>query len=196
MLKMKYNMLIVVMVFFSFCTKEAQQPQLTADFNFSYKGTCSSPTLEIHFENLSENATSFFWDFGDGTSSTEVAPIKVYDKAGTYTVTLTAYSSEKGVSASKEITISRNSDGEGPVIEFSFSHEESTPSQIIFVITLINASSYKIDFGDGGAPITANVDSEVTLEIVRTYPGSGSYQVILFAYGNAGASCFNTSVQF
>jgi len=32
---------------------------------------------------------SFLWDFGDGTTSTDPAPSKVYGTAGTYTVTLT-----------------------------------------------------------------------------------------------------------
>jgi PKD repeat protein len=190
-----FVMLYSIALLLGSCKRDIE-PELKADFNFDYEGDCSSPVLEVHFENLSDNATSYLWNFGDGTTSTEIAPTKVYDKAGTYIVALTAYSSEKSVSASKEVTISRNSDGEGPVIEVSFSHEESTPSQIIFLITLINASSYKIDFGDGGTPITADVDSETTLEIVRIYPGSGRYQVILFAYGNEGASCFNTSVQF
>ncbi len=44
----------------------------------------------ITFTNLSNNATSFEWDFGDGTSSTVINPVKVYSEGGTYTVTLTA----------------------------------------------------------------------------------------------------------
>lgn len=45
---------------------------------------------EITFTNLSENATSFSWDFGDGTKSTEKDPKKTYAEPGTYTVTLKA----------------------------------------------------------------------------------------------------------
>ncbi len=43
----------------------------------------------VSFINISENAQNFEWDFGDGTSSTEIDPIKTY-ASGTYTVTLTA----------------------------------------------------------------------------------------------------------
>ncbi len=43
----------------------------------------------VSFINISENAQNFEWDFGDGTSSTEIDPIKTYT-SGTYTVTLTA----------------------------------------------------------------------------------------------------------
>ncbi|MGY8910030.1 MAG: PKD domain-containing protein [Flavobacteriales bacterium] len=43
----------------------------------------------ITFINISENATSYVWDFGDGTTSTLINPVKTYLN-GTYTVTLTA----------------------------------------------------------------------------------------------------------
>ena len=35
--------------------------------------------------------TSFLWDFGDGTTSTDPNPTHTYTAAGTYTITLTAY---------------------------------------------------------------------------------------------------------
>lgn len=40
------------------------------------------------FENLSENAISYLWNFGDGTSSTEAAPVHIYGAEGMYTVSL------------------------------------------------------------------------------------------------------------
>ena len=42
---------------------------------------------ELHFENLSENYTNVFWDFGDGTTSTEINPIHSFSP-GEYTVCL------------------------------------------------------------------------------------------------------------
>lgn len=47
----------------------------------------------VSFNNLSVGATSYLWDFGDGTSSTLLNPVKTYSEDGTYTVTLTANSS-------------------------------------------------------------------------------------------------------
>lgn len=41
------------------------------------------------FTNLSSNATSFLWNFGDGTTSTVQNPTHLYASPGTYTVTLT-----------------------------------------------------------------------------------------------------------
>lgn len=43
----------------------------------------------IQFTSTSINPTTYYWDFGDGTSSTLANPVKSYSLAGTYTVTLT-----------------------------------------------------------------------------------------------------------
>lgn len=46
---------------------------------------------QIHFSNKSEDATSYSWDFGDGTSSTEKDPVKSFGQPGVYRVILKAY---------------------------------------------------------------------------------------------------------
>ncbi len=63
--------------------------------------------LEVAFTNFSQNASTYQWDFGDGNTSTEKDPTHVYDKAGTYTVVLTAFNSE-GESAKRNETITLN----------------------------------------------------------------------------------------
>lgn len=45
------------------------------------------------FENQSQNATSYVWDFGDGNSSIVKNPKYDFSDPGTYTVSLTAYNS-------------------------------------------------------------------------------------------------------
>ena len=45
---------------------------------------------ELTCTNFSSNADNFTWDFGDGTTSTEVNPVHVYTTFGWYNVTLTA----------------------------------------------------------------------------------------------------------
>jgi len=49
----------------------------SADFTFGQFSP--SNYLEVTFSNLSESATDFEWDFGDGNSSTEEEPTHVYD---------------------------------------------------------------------------------------------------------------------
>ena len=44
----------------------------------------------VNFTNLSTAASTYAWDFGDGTSSLEITPTHVYGYPGTYTVTLEA----------------------------------------------------------------------------------------------------------
>jgi len=43
----------------------------------------------IYFENLSENASSYYWDFGDGFSATDFSPNHQYSESGEYIITLT-----------------------------------------------------------------------------------------------------------
>jgi len=62
--------------------------------------------LPITFHNLTLNANSYSWDFGDETSSTIVHPNHVFELPGMYVVTLTA-TDDKGCidSIKKNITI-------------------------------------------------------------------------------------------
>ena len=48
------------------------------------------PGQPVFFLNLSEGATEYAWDFGDGASSIAETPIHEYREAGVYDVTLTA----------------------------------------------------------------------------------------------------------
>lgn len=56
--------------------------------------TSASPDDEISFINCSENSFQFEWDFGNGEKSTVLNPTISYEKAGTYTVKLKAYSAD------------------------------------------------------------------------------------------------------
>ncbi len=46
--------------------------------------------LDVQFQNLSQNATSYDWYFGDGISSQQVAPLHQYQSPGTFTPHLVA----------------------------------------------------------------------------------------------------------
>ena len=47
------------------------------------------PQASVNFADLSQNAQSWFWDFGDGKISTEKDPAHSFEQAGSYTVSLT-----------------------------------------------------------------------------------------------------------
>jgi PKD repeat protein len=66
-------------------------PQASFEPASSGPGTTSE---EFGFLNLSVNAVSYLWDFGDGTSSEEENPSHFYTTSGSFTVTLYATSEE------------------------------------------------------------------------------------------------------
>ncbi len=57
--------------------------------------TSGDAPLTVNFTDLSQNATSWTWDFGDDNTSTDQHPTHIYTVAGTYSVSLTA-SNEAG----------------------------------------------------------------------------------------------------
>lgn len=63
--------------------------------NFQISSHTWFDDLPITFQNLSQNAVEYFWEFGDGNTSTLVNPNNTYDDPGLYWVTLVAYD-EKG----------------------------------------------------------------------------------------------------
>ncbi|MEN3041120.1 MAG: PKD domain-containing protein, partial [Bacteroidia bacterium] len=48
------------------------------------------PETQVSFTNQSQGATSYFWDFGNGSTSTEPSPVADFPQPGTYTVLLIA----------------------------------------------------------------------------------------------------------
>jgi PKD repeat protein len=58
--------------------------------SFTSSGTCQSVPVNF-YPNVSPNADSLHWDFGDGSDTTLWSPIHTYAQAQTFSVTLTAY---------------------------------------------------------------------------------------------------------
>jgi len=56
--------------------------------NFEADPTGGLTPLEVGFVNLSENGSSYHWEFGDGGTSTALSPEYVYENPGVYTVSL------------------------------------------------------------------------------------------------------------
>ncbi len=64
-------------------------PTVVADFTADYTQNCDVP-FTVKFLNYSINGSTFEWNFGDGSTSTEVNPQHTYTTAGTFTVSLLA----------------------------------------------------------------------------------------------------------
>ena len=82
-----------IVCLFANCNKDEDKP--TACFTYQLKNTSGigdELTKDtVIFTNCSENATSYKWEFGDGTTSTEVNPTHLYNESMPTLVSLTAY---------------------------------------------------------------------------------------------------------
>lgn len=89
------------------CNKLLPEIQLepeTAPAEAAFDYTISGST--IGFYDLSDNTTSYVWDFGDGTAtSTEASPAHFYLSNGTYTVTLIASNSCGSDTTTQQISL-------------------------------------------------------------------------------------------
>ncbi|HRP58233.1 PKD domain-containing protein [Agriterribacter sp.] len=136
------------------------------------------------FNNTSEAGQSFYWDFGDGTTSTEFSPEHDYNTEGTYRVKLVVVDSMTcNISDSAFFTINVR---QGPTAGFTFSPvqpQENTPTT--YTNTSMNAVSYKWYFGDG--------DTSVQVNPVHQFNSSGEFNTCLIAYNQYG--CADTVCQ-
>lgn len=157
------------------------KPKPTPDFSFT-GGGCTAP-CQVVFQNNSSDATSYSWDFGDGTTSTLANPTKTYNVGGAYTVTLTATGEGGTAAISKQIAI-----GNAKVIaDFSFTGGGCTaPCQVVFVNTSQNATAYSWNFGDGTTSTAANPS--------KTYNLGGTFTVTLTATGAGGTAAISKQI--
>ncbi|MCK5206760.1 MAG: PKD domain-containing protein [Cyclobacteriaceae bacterium] len=84
--------LLFVVLIFS-CNETDPLPISKADFRIG----SISPEVDVpvRFDNLSLNASSYKWDFGDGTfDSLTISPEHTYSDPGSYSVKLTAYTED------------------------------------------------------------------------------------------------------
>ena len=73
---------------------------------FSYAGHDQSAPATVQFENESQKAKTYEWDFGDGNTSQEVAPQHQYNSSGNYLVTLKAQKGKKEAVMEERVVIS------------------------------------------------------------------------------------------
>ncbi len=124
--------------------------------NFSTPDTASCPSAGVQFINTSTGPSlSYFWDFGDGTTSTLAQPIHSYATDGVYTVSLNI-TDQFGCTASlvrdNYIRIVT------PLADFTVNNTTSTcpPLIVQFNNTSVNFASILWDFGDGNTSSSAN----------------------------------------
>jgi PKD repeat protein len=151
------------------------------------------PTIldKINFNDTSEdvdgNIVSWFWDFGDGMTSSEEDPMHQYQDKGIYTVTLNVLDDD-GASGSVSLEVVLGN--VGPVARFLFSPDEGTVGVgIRFMDKSLDPENRPLDyywnFGDDSTSTEKNP--------LHTYETSGIKIVRLTVTDDEGLS--NTTTQ-
>lgn len=139
------------------------------------------------FENISAGGQEFFWDFGDGETSTEISPAHLYSIPGNYTIKLKAVDSGTcNIIDTTNITIAVS---DKPTAAFNYTPnppQENTP--VNFTNSSIGATHYTWDFGDGE---TLSTTSQAAISYI--YNESGTFNTCLAAINNFG--CQDTICQ-
>ena len=156
--------------------------------NFSISANQACVQSQLQFSDLSINAISWNWNFGDGNSSSLQNPSNSYQHPGQYTVSLIVHDSTGCTSSftlASPVIINPL-----PAADFMISDTVScTPFPVSFQNKTQNAVSYSWDFGDGN---NSNLQHPV-----HTYLNSGVYPVAMTAtnqFGCTAAKFFNSIV--
>lgn len=78
--------------------------------DFYVIGNDRTAPCNVLFVNTSENAKDYFWEFGDGTTSSEKSPTHQYIGGGEYQVTLRAKRNSGNSSVTKVVSIQKGAD--------------------------------------------------------------------------------------
>ncbi|MFC2176227.1 PKD domain-containing protein, partial [Bacteroidota bacterium] len=120
----------------------------TADFT-AFPTFAFCPPLLVDFTNTSsKGVVSWFWDFGDGSSSNLSNPSHIYTESGLFSVSLVVTNS---FGCTDTLLMPDLIELSGPSGEFSFFPDTigCPPYDITYVSTAENVTKYTWDFGDG-----------------------------------------------
>ncbi|MDF1697203.1 MAG: PKD domain-containing protein [Saprospiraceae bacterium] len=141
------------------------------NFSYAISGT------EVSFFNFTQNATSYFWDFGDGSTSGNSDPVHDYLDDGTYIVQLTA-SSFCGDVTIEEIIVIANP----PVSDFSADVQEGcAPLTVQYTSNASNNTDEWLWSFEGGTPAISSEENPTV-----TYEEAGEFDVTLTVINETG----------
>lgn len=148
--------------------------------DFEADRTYGNKPLTVRFTDKSYQATSWSWDFGDGTTSTEQNPVHTYTNEGRYTVSLITNGDAKAKAVKNDyIRVAK-----GPTAKFTYTPDsgiKAGESEIQFTdLSSGNPTSWIWQFGDGA--------SSPLQSPVYTYPRPGVYTIRLTVSDENGIS--------
>lgn len=159
-------------------------PTPVAQFTVNQDAGCGP--LDVVFNNISINAESYAWNYGDGTFSTESSATHTHTFSNpgttviTRTVTLTA-TNDEGCQSVFSMNIQVYPD---LVASFNDPDIYCSPATISFVNTSTNATAFSWDFGNGLQSVTQNPE----IEFVNNSSSPVTYTITLAASSMFGCS--------
>ncbi|HMQ88922.1 MAG TPA: PKD domain-containing protein [Flavilitoribacter sp.] len=154
------------------------------DVSFTHRpvGCLGQP---IQFNNLSVGISGSEWDFGDGNTSSDHSPVHMFAAAGTYTVTLTAYSLLNACPATFTSTVEVVGN---PVAAFTPSVTEGCgPLEVAFDNNSQGGVHYVWNWSDG-------TSASFLENPVHIFQSPGNYEVRLTVFNQD--SCFTDTAVF
>ena len=160
----------------------------TSDTSSQIINVCLGPNADFEYDideyqivltNKSLNADYYFWDFGDGNSSTSENPIYSYNEDGEYELTLIAQNNCSSDTTKTLINICIP-----PTANFDYYLDGF---EISFINNSIKYDSCVWYFGDGSG--------SVLNDPVHTYNDEDDYQVTLIALNECGSDTINETIQ-
>ena len=146
---------------------------------------CALPHT-VFFTDQSTFPDTWFWDFGDGNTSTLQNPVHNYTSVGTYVVTLTVTDTIYGCWDTKTDTVKVGSPA--AVVDGGFGHFGCGPLTVNFTesstVPFGSITDWFWDFGDG--------NTSTQQEPTHIYQDPGVYTVSLTVTSNTG--CTSTDV--
>ena len=136
--------------------------------------------LQVTCLNTSSAATNYYWNFGNGDTSTLNSPVEIYTSGGTYRITLISSNGVCADTVSKSVTIDSC-----PVANFTY-HLSNLNG--FFYSDTTNTTAYFWNFGDGDS-VTVNAAA-----VLHQYAHSGTYTVIMGVENNLGCRNRDTIV--
>ncbi len=159
--------------------------------SFSAADSSGCFPLMVNFTDQSSAGSgsigAYAWDFGDGSTSTEVNPSHLYTLAGNFTVSLRVTNSNGCSNSYANTAYIHVTAG----VHAAFSNNSASTCEASPVIRFVNSStgpgnlSYEWHFGDGQVSALANP--------IHTYTMPGSYAVTLITMSPQG--CRDTMVK-
>ncbi len=163
-------------------TTTAPIAEFTADV------TSGVAPLKVNFTDASSYVpTSWYWTFGDGTTSTSQSPSHTYSTAGQMTVVLTVANAVGSDSETKTSYIEVTTEDQVHADFVGEPLEGERPLTVEFSDLSTNADTWHWDFGDGSTSTSQNPS--------HTYNTPGVYDVIEEITYAAGASTLDVGAE-